>query len=338
MENNSLVCRQENFQTHYYKLSKWSTQALTSIYNFFYYACNWCNTIYGFNKDNKIVAALMYSENIEDDFLKIMGTCGDKGILYLVTNHPYVSCIVVSHFISKQYENNSIIRNISLARSLCHHSILDNIVESYILKGENEENYNILMGNGMLMGLQSLKFKFTFTISETSTFDQLKRLIETYKSVRRLIYQRNDLLDHGKVILTNNTKHWLKKSSRFEIIITNHPSIDIVIPFRCPTVGIGSIHEHNSVNLLKLQYFWQHLNLYYHIYIKLFPKRNICWCISEIHTLNGQYSIKNTTPIIYEKPKGLFGLCIDRIQTEFHWRPYELNKQLPSHIVKLYFQ
>ena len=210
MEEDSFWSRQENFLTHYYKLKRWPTESLISIYNFFYSACNWCNAIYGFNKNNKIVAALMYSENIEDDVLKIMGTYGNKDIFYLVTNHPYVPCMVLSHFVSKQYHSNSIIRNISLARSSCRRTILNDIIEDYILRGENKENYNILMNNGMLMGLQSLKFKFVFTISKTSTLKQLKRLVETYIIVRRLIYQRNDLIDKGEVILTNNNNYWLK--------------------------------------------------------------------------------------------------------------------------------
>ena len=300
----------------------------------------------------------MYASDLGNDLLSLLGQAGKEDIYYMATHHPQTNetCVFAHYLLSIAIRNinnnnrkhkegnneNDELKQIAFSRGLFPAFALRDVVSQYIVTGNHREFYENLMANNLVSPI--------FLIHRNTSTDTLLRFIDAYHKMRRRYFRLSPIDDDGFL----NIMGFCYNSDNNLKISGDHKAIYIFFPKKCqrkpspvfpPRKRKRKNGEvlHNSELFPKLAYLYQNLNKVYTLSIYVTPSNLIghCQCLDTITSFNGLYARNddNKGPsVIYHKPKGLLGLCIDHIQRQFKWKPWDLKKELPISIIELYFQ
>ena len=309
-------------------------------------ACIWCKRTYGCHNYERVVIALTLAEIYDaNEMLRILGSTGSEDITYFVNNHPNEKCKWAHDVLKGDILHHSKLRTTIYKRGLCHGEDLEEIITRWVYTGEEEKLCMEILDNNY-----SVRPYFIFypDTNETSVVRaSVVRFIKYFERIRAVSIRRGTCKDTGQVYIKRRLTAFTY-SGEVEFKATEE---NIEITF--PKSRLNSQNKHDrmkenkkrkimSEQLRRDQYKWM-----IRLLLDVLSVNNTIIMKNDT-TMRGQaLSLALSCPSkvlaktlkkdVFERPKGLMGLCINKMVDEFRWRACDVEDILPKTIVDNFF-
>ena len=312
-------------------------------------ACSWCTKEYKLYLKIRLLGFVAMCENIERDCLYYLGG-SDKDREYMAKYHPHEDCTFASNrFVDFSMVRNSLVPRI-IAKGLCAPSVIRSIIKGYITHGRYSETYLNIVKNQYR--------PIEYNIQNGASMGVFGRIINHYIYTRKRFYQTNtDCVDTGLLTIQLCLNYVSDKNMK--VYIGPHsiatPATDFekydydvdTITFRFPMFYFSTDEDecyHTADRLEHILAFVDKLTDYFNVRVNLrscLPYRCDCEDAKEMPVLPESHTVfpvKGGQLMKYDAPKGLAGLCLDKMKNEWDWRTHNVESFLTDHpILKQHF-